>query len=59
MTEEEKRLLRIERYINVLKSYLYRHNLLLQELADDYAQVKCENPESNSLCTRIKKERCL
>ncbi|BDA73072.1 hypothetical protein CAL7716_072380 [Calothrix sp. PCC 7716] len=57
MTEEEKRLLRIERYINAIKFHLHQHNLLLQELADDYAHVKCENPEENSLCIRIKKER--
>lgn len=57
MNEELKRIQRIERYINSLKYHLYQHNLLLQELADDYANVKCENPEENRLCIRIKKER--
>lgn len=58
MTEDElKRLLRIERYINSIKFHLHQHNLLLQEMANDYAHVKCENPEENSLCIRIQKER--
>lgn len=54
--DEEKRLLRIERYIDALKHHLFYTNQLILELARDYANVKCEIPEENKLCQKIERE---
>lgn len=54
--DEEQRLVRIERYLDALKYHLFVQNQLLLELARDYADVKCENPEENILCQKITRE---
>ncbi len=54
--DEEKRLLRIEKYIDGLKNHLLRTNQLLHELAADIANIKCETPETNPICQRITQE---
>jgi hypothetical protein len=54
---ETKRLQRIERYFDLIKHHLYTHNLLIQEIANELADLKHETPEINQICISIRHER--
>jgi hypothetical protein len=52
----EKRLLRIERYIDALRHHLFITNQILLNLATEVADLKCETQQDSSLCQKIQRE---
>lgn len=54
---EEKRLRRIERTIDLLKSHMQQENLILQQLAEEIARIRGVAIVDDPTCRQIKKYR--
>lgn len=51
--DDEKRMLRAERYIDALKYHIFVTDKILYKLASEVADLKCETPEENETCKQI------